>query len=239
MIARKLHGLFRNSILILSIYGCGENPQGAKNVVVFVDVSGSVRDFDVYREAWKRISASLKPGDRILLARITHETFTAFRPVLDKEIPPFNALTDNKMKYDRQVKAIREEISAGLDKAIEGPRSPKTDIMNTLAIAEKIFAGDPRGRVLVLLSDMLEDSDDYNFERIAVNDEFVKRVIEKNRKLGRLPDLGGAAVHVAGASAQTAGRAHDVQRFWLEYVKAANGRLRPQDYEPALTHFTE
>ncbi len=56
---------------------------------------------------------------------------------------------------------------------------------------------------------------------------------------GRLPDLSGATVYVAGASAQTASRAQDVQKFWLTCTKAANGRLSRENYGPALMNFRE
>lgn len=33
------------------------------------------------------------------------------------------------------------------------------------------------------------------------------------------------------------GRACDVQKFWLAYIKAANGNLSPENYGPALMNF--
>lgn len=93
--------------------------------------------------------------------------------------------------------------------------------------------------MLIILSDMLEDSEEYNFERLRVTDEFTRRVIEDKRRRGQLPNLGGATVYVAGASARSASKAHEVQRFWIEYFKAANARLLPQNYGPALVNFEE
>jgi hypothetical protein len=84
---------------------------------------------------------------------------------------------------------------------------------------------------------MLEDSEEYNFERLKLTDDFTQRVIEEQKKKGRLPDLSGAKVYVAGASAQSANKALDVQRFWLAYCKAANADLAPQSYGPALINF--
>ncbi|MGH7964907.1 MAG: hypothetical protein ACRERD_24350, partial [Candidatus Binatia bacterium] len=104
-------------------------------------------------------------------------------------------------------------------------------------LAEKIFHDEQRRRVLVLVSDMLEDSEQYNFERLKLTDDFTRRVIEDHRKKGRLPDLGGAKVYVAGASATSANKALDVQSFWLAYCKAANADLAPQNYGPALMSF--
>jgi hypothetical protein len=236
-------GTFLALAVLLPLAGAGcqrGESETAKVVVVFMDVSASVRDFDIYRAGWPKIIERLQGGDRIVLARITDETFTRFRPVLDREIPAFNPFTDNKLQYEKRARQVRQEITEGLEKALTAPRSPRTDIMNSLVLAEKIFTADRRRRgVLVLLSDMLEDSEEYNFERLRITDEFTRRVIEDKRRRGQLPNLGGATVYVAGASGRTAGKAHEVQRFWLEYVKAANARLRPENYGPALVHFGE
>lgn len=125
--------LFLAMLLTLAGAGCqrGES-RAAKFVVVFVDVSGSVRDFDVYKASWPKIIERLQGGDRITLGRITDETFTRFRPVLDRELPAFNPFTDNKLRHEKKVKEIRQEFSAALDKALEALRSPKTDVMNSL-----------------------------------------------------------------------------------------------------------
>ena len=84
---------------------------------------------------------------------------------------------------------------------------------------------------------MLENSEEYNFERLKLTDSFAQQVIEQQKKKGRLPDLGGAKLYVAGASAKSANLALDVQRFWLAYCKAANADLAPQNYGPALMNF--
>jgi hypothetical protein len=89
----------------------------------------------------------------------------------------------------------------------------------------------------VLVSDMLEDSEEYNFERQQLNDGFIQRVIAEQKKKGRLPDLSGAKVYVAGASAKSANTALEVQKFWIAYCKAANADLTSQNYGSALMNF--
>jgi hypothetical protein len=84
---------------------------------------------------------------------------------------------------------------------------------------------------------MLEDSEAYNFEKQRFTDTFRGEAIAAAARDGRLPDLSGATVYIAGASAQNAGRACDVQKFWLAYIKAANGKLSPENYGPALMNF--
>jgi len=214
------------------------DPSTSKIVVVFVDVSGSVKDADLYRQAWATITDRLAEGDRVLLGQIGSETFTRFRPAVDRELPVFS-LSENRLRFNLDLARIRGEITTAIDRALEAPPSAHTDILNTMLLAQKIFEGDPRRRVLVLLSDMIEDSPAYNFEREAISEAFTERVIADRRDEGRLPDLGGAHVYVAGASARTAERALAVQDFWMAYVTAAGGTLENRHYAPALLAFDE
>jgi hypothetical protein len=86
---------------------------------------------------------------------------------------------------------------------------------------------------------MLEDSEAYNFEKQRFTDAFTRQAIANAARESRLPDLAGAKVYVAGASAQNTGRACDVQKFWLAYAKTANGHLSRENYGPALMNFGE
>ena len=210
-----------------------------KVVVVFVDVSASVKDFEGYHDSWKKIVDRLTAGDRVLLGRITDETFTQFRPVIDESLPTFSWISDNSRDYDKKLKQTKERLSKAIDGSLKAPRSQKTDILNTLALADKIFHSDKRRAVLLLLSDMLEDSEVYNFEKLKVDQTFARRIIEEKHRKGELPDLKGAKIYVAGASAKNASKALEIQRFWLEYVKAANGNLAAEHYGPALINFDE
>jgi hypothetical protein len=224
------------SLLVAATFGCtGSRP--ARLVVVFVDVSASVKDFAVYRDAWAKIVGALQPGDRMILAQISDRTYTGFRPLPDYEVPRFSPWHDNKLVFEKQWKALQATFASMLDRPLSAPRSQRTDIFGALLEAEKVFKGDRRQGTLIILSDMLEDSEAYNFEKQRFTDAFLHGAIADAARKGRLPDLSGARVYVAGASAQTTGRACDVQKFWLAYIKAANGKLSPENYGPALMNF--
>jgi hypothetical protein len=211
----------------------------AKIVVVFVDVSASVREFSVHHDSWAKVLNRLGAGDRIILGRITGETFTNFRPVVDETLPKYNWLTDNKLRYEKKIKESKQKLTTALDDALASSRSQKTDILNSLTLAEKILHDDKRQRVLVIISDMLEDGEFYNFERVRVDQQFTRKVIEDKHRKGEMPDLKAAKVYVAGASAPSANKALEIQRFWVEYFKAANAHLPPQNYGPTLINFDE
>ncbi len=225
------------SLVVVTLLGCAASP--GRVFLVFVDVSASVKDFAVYREAWSKIVGALQPGDRVVLAQISDRTYTGFRPLLDCEVPRFSAWRDNKLVYEKERQSLEASFASALDRSLRGPRAQKTDIFGALQEAEKVFKGDRRPGTLILLSDMLEDSEVYNFEKQRFSDDFVRRTIADAAREGRLPDLSGATVYVAGASARSAARAEDVQKFWLAYTKAANGKLSRENYGPALMNFGE
>jgi len=86
---------------------------------------------------------------------------------------------------------------------------------------------------------MLQDGDGYDFEKLAMNDDFTQRAIADVKARAELPDLSGAKVYVAGASAKSTRQACAVERFWLAYAKAASARLTSANYGPALLDFNE
>lgn len=226
------------SLLAAALFGCATS-RPARVVLVFVDVSASVKDSAAYRDAWAKIVAALRPGDRLILAQISDRTYTDFRPMLDCQIPRFSYWRDNKLVHDKQRQALQATLDTALDRSLRAPRSRKTDIFGALLEAEKIFKGDRRQATLILLSDMLEDSEAYNFEKQRFTDAFTRQAIADAARDGRLPDLSGATVYVAGASAQSTTRAYDIQKFWLAYTKAANGKFSRENYGPALMNFGE
>src|SRR5437899_2991371 len=143
-------------LLLLQALGCSSSPR-SRVVLVFVDISASVKDFVVYRDAWARIVSSLQPGDRLILAPISDRTYTAFHPVLDQEIPRFDYLRDNKLLHEKRLTGAKAGYASKFEETLASPRSAKTDIFGALLEAGKIFKGDRRQPVLVLLSDMIQD----------------------------------------------------------------------------------
>src|SRR5262249_50277561 len=91
-------------VLVISLlFGCSASPR-PRVILVFADVSASVKDFAVYRDAWSKIVSSLRPGDRVILAQISNRTYTDFRPALDYEMPRFDWWRDNKLTNEARLK---------------------------------------------------------------------------------------------------------------------------------------
>jgi hypothetical protein len=147
---------------------------------------------------------------------------------VDLTIPRFNPLTGRELVYKREMQQIREHASAASDSLLRAPeRSGKTFIFQTLPIVEQIFQQERRRRCLVILSDMLEDSPGYDFERHPPTDQFATHDLERRQREHLLPDLKGVDVFVAGAGAvggsEEQGAA--LRRYWSAYFAATGARV--------------
>lgn len=227
-----------------------------KFVVVFVDFSESTTDRyeagerKIYRKALGQIVASLQPGDRILVAGITSETAVEFNPLIDETLPSVPEerwLVDNHLIYEQRKRVVEQKtceaiarIALTLVSAPEWSESSKnTSVLTSLDLATKLFDSPSYQNVLVILSDMIEDSEDYNFERMPWDSKQIERIIatERSHRGDRLPNLTGVTVYVAGATIDSSGSEgkrmrlqRQIEDFWLAYFKACNADASDSRY---------
>jgi hypothetical protein len=89
---------------------------------------------------------------------------------------------------------------------------------------------------LVLLSDMLQSTDEVNMERAGgvPSDEW----IEQRKVEGRLPDLANVCVFVVGAEVASRQGAK-VRGFWQKYFEAAGARFPGANYRNMVADVSE
>ncbi|HEV8661996.1 MAG TPA: hypothetical protein VGT06_02455 [Candidatus Methylomirabilis sp.] len=248
-------------LLVLAIYGvlltagCTPTSQAGPDrgtaIVIFVDFSQSIRSETraLFRQDIEsRIIPSLSPGDRLLIASISDKTLTEFRPLVEATFPPrpsFNGFFDNVLNHNRKVKEIdaqagrlREEMAAQVADVF-GRRlgSPQTDIFSSLVLAQKLFHDEPRRKVLVLMSDMIEDLPPYRFEQIKWNPATHQKILTELAERGLMPDLSSVCVYVSGASAQSADTAGQIGDFWRTYFERSKADMDPSRYAHVLLHW--
>ncbi len=243
---------------VLLVAGCtggassteDEVPLG-KEVVVFVDFSESVRGDDrafFEREVTQLILPTLAAGDRLLVAPINDKTLTSFYPLIEATFPPspkFNGWMDNVMKHKRtvrkveaRVKHLRGEIKEQASKAFKKrATSPQTDIFSSLLMAQKLFDGGERRKVLVLMSDMIVDYPPYRFHRIEWSPEKTDEILADLGAKGIIPDLSGVCVYVSGVSASSAQLAGHISHFWQAYFARTGADMNPNRYAHVLLHW--
>ncbi len=242
---------------VLLTMGCTRSSEAAPPrgtaIVIFVDFSGSVRSEAralFKQEIETQIIPSLSAGDRILIAPINDKTLTEFRPLVEAALPAkpeFNGWLDNVLKYNRQTKEIdtqvaqlKEKIRAQVaDVMARRYSSPLTDIFSSLLIAEKLFHNEPRRKVLVLMSDMIEDFPPYHpdFEKVSWSPATNQKILSELAAKGFIPKLSDVCVYVSGASARSPEIAENIARFWQAYFQRTKADMDPSRYAHVLLHW--
>src|SRR5207245_9338508 len=115
--------------------------------------------------------------------------------------------------------------------------SPYNDIFSSLLIAQKLFHDEARRKVLVLMSDMIEDTPEYNFEKITWSPSAVEKLVAELEAKALVPKLPGVCVYVAGASAKSAALAENIARFWEAYFRRTGADMHPSRYAHVLLHW--
>jgi hypothetical protein len=219
-----------------------------KTVVVLVDYSGSVKKARTdYMAALKKVFSRLKVGDHILIWKITEKSEMETKPIVNEGFPIPVAPNEfylkqatQKAKKEMKEKLITIESMMEESLASPDPLSKKTTILSSLHAAERALKSYKKDKaVLVILSDMIEESSEYNFMKDTLTDKRISDIIGKERAGKRLPELPGATVYVAGAQASTIKRYAEIQGFWLGYFKECGANLPKENYGPVLLKFEE
>src|SRR5438128_60383 len=248
-------GLALTTLALLLGTGCAPSApaavQGGTAIVVFIDFSQSVSGDGLAsfrQEIETEILPSLAEGDRLLIAPINDKTLTDFRPLVETTLPvrpKFNGFFDNVLKYNTKAKEVEAQALHVKDKIktdvahvfAKRHASPQTDIFSSLLIAEKLFYDESRRKVLVLMSDMIEDSPPYDFERISWSSATITKTLSELDAKGLIPKLPGVCIYVSGASAKSAEVAENIGRFWQAYFRRAEADMDPSRYAHVLLHW--
>jgi len=222
-------------------FGKSENsPQNPRVIIILVDMSDSANQArpTVYKEAVEKIYQNLRQGDRVVVGAITGRSYIDFKPTVDKEIPK-KTVWENRLQFERNLTNTKEKIRSELNKLLSRKRgSSLTEILDSLNIADTIFHDEKqRQKILVILSDMIQDSKEYHFDKDKITDEYINNVITYRQKNNLMPNLTGVKVYVAGASAADSNRFRVVQTFWARYFTKSGADFSPHRYGHSLINF--
>ncbi len=261
----RIHSIAILLLLILIANSCDmlkkeeSKNMPSKTVVVLCDLTESTRNFhSAYLENLKTILSTIRHGDVIVAAKITNSSIAELEIPIKDEIQKFIPVdkmgnpTDNpilvkssKKEADDKLSKQKELIIDKLNNMFSANNDLKrkilnTDIMSSLHVAEKIFKSYKREElVLVMLSDMIEDSTEYDFEKENLIDKRAEEIIKKEKTRNRIPDLQGVKVYVVAAGTKESNRFFAIQNFWLRYFKECGADLTKERYGSALLNFNE
>jgi hypothetical protein len=215
-------------------------PQHPRLIIIFVDMSGSADQArrTVCKEAFEKVYKNLRHGDRVVVGTITSQSYIDFKPTVDEEIPK-KTVWDNRLQFERNLTKTKEKIRREVNQLLSTKGgTPLTEILESLNIADTIFHDEKeRRKILVILSDMIQDSKEYKFDNDKVTEEYINKVIRYRRENNLIPNLAGVRVYVAGASAADSNTFRAVQTFWARYFAECGADFSPHWYGHSLINF--
>jgi hypothetical protein len=216
------------------------SPQHPRLIIILVDMSGSADQArrTVCKEAFEKIYQNLRQGDRVVVGTIASRSYIDFKPTVDEEIPK-KTVWDNRLQFERNLTKTKEKIRREANELLSYKGgSLLTEILDSLNIADSIFHGEKeRQKILVILSDMIQDSKEYNFDKDEISDEYINKVIRYRQENNLMPNLTGVKVYVAGASAADSNTFRAVQTFWARYLTQSGADFSPHRYGHSLINF--
>jgi hypothetical protein len=217
-----------------------DTPQNPRLIIILVDMSDSANQArrTVCKEAFEKIYRNVRQGDRVVVGTITSHSYIEFKPTVDVEIPK-KTIWDNRLQFEKKLADTKEKIRGETNKLLSRERGTLlTEILDSLNIADIIFHDEKeRQKILVILSDMIEDSKGYNFDKDKITDEYINNAIRDRQKNKLMPNFTGVKVYVAGASAADSNKFRAIQTFWTRYLTKTGADFSPQRYGHSLISF--
>jgi len=230
-------------ILTVSFTGCTDDPRDRTTVLLF-DVSSSVRSDALltrYRSVIDEVIATAQPGDYVVGDRINADSRAEAHLALDGHLPRPKS-GENSHFFKQRLEVARDTLRQQADSLLSAPAASCTDLLGAFDLAARLLGGSGAAeKRTIVASDMVQTCGDVNFHRTDLSEEAISALIEKERAAGRLPDLAGVSVWVAGAGTNkkiAPERRAAIERFWQAYFEAAGAQLTSERYAPTLLHWS-
>lgn len=223
-----------------AIWPFEDDKESPRAIVVLVDMSGSTNQArrTVYNHAFEKIYKNLQQGDRIVVGMITSHSYIDFKPVVDQEIPKQSIWT-NRIQFEQNFAKSKENIRKKVNRLLSRKQgTPYTEILNSLNIADTIFHNEKkRQKILVILSDMVQDSKEYKFDRVKITNTYINNIIKYRQRQNLVPNLANVKVYVAGASAADSKKFRSIEKFWARYFAVTGADFSSHRYGHSLLEF--
>ncbi len=242
--------LFIATFVFFSSCESCEEKKPSKVVFVLFDLSGSTRLEPIrqkYLDDFSKILSNISFSDRIIADFITENPIAQSSFPVNTEFKSFDSFSDNKLIFEKKLENKKEDIKNTISKIVFNLDRIiyTTKILESLQLAERVFKIYKKDhKVLVLFSDMIEESAIYNFNKANLSKSQRDKIINQIKSLGTLSDLSGVKVYVVGAGAGTYNRMNikkmsAIQDFWIDYFDACGAVLKKELYGGPLIGFEE
>lgn len=237
----------------LFLSSCGSKKEvilPSKVVCVLFDLSETTNTPEIrkyYKDKFKLILNKMNPADILEAALITEKSISELYFSIEYSFPVFDPQTDNKMisdakrlQFDSLMVFSKDSLVNVADSVLFKPKRKilRTEILSSLQVAERVFKSfkQPR-KVLVIFSDMIEESSIANFAISTPLESQTKSIVSTQKTKSLLPNLQDVTVYCVGATAKQTDDYNSIRKFWMTYFKETGANLK--DYGAALIKFDE
>ena len=249
--AKKIikYSVIMAAMLFFAVGCSAEKAEVKRHIIFIVDFSGSVgENLENYwkiielvtgcnqsQANTKKLCSNIEGGDRITALKITGQSRRKPEIMADKYFPKKGFL-DSKLRHEKKLRKLKTEFrDALLNGFNEAAEANNTEILASLRLAEQYF-NDVKGenKIVVILSDMIEESEFYNFKKNKIRQDII---LNKEETAHRLPNLSNVIVYVSGAYEINDTNFDDVMRFWEAYFIKTGAKLK--NYRSEMIVFNE
>jgi hypothetical protein len=232
--------------LVLTATGCdsavgGESTTQGHSYIVGIDISGSrtKSEMEESRHLLDDLIDRLQAGDHLTLIEVYQGGREPARQWTDSIRTPRKAgeLTGSERRRLDDFKTVARMQTSILFDSARTKEIQSTDIFGTLTrAADYAKASRRRATTLLLLSDMMNETSDV---RMTSREDIPgESWIRHLAAAGRIPQLRGVCVVVAGADVSSA-RGAAIRNFWNRYFVAAGTRVAPDNYRNMISDPSE
>lgn len=225
-------------------------PERTKVICLLCDLSESTNN-ELVRQAYcKNLDLIFKKidfGDVLVSGIISEHSINEMNFIVNYQFPELVLSTDNPLFKKNEEEKLRKRFSVckdSLQQVIVGtimhnPRVIlKTEIINSLHQADRVFSSYNKScKILIIFSDMLEDSDLYRFEYTQLSSSKIEQILATEESKQRLPDLSNVTVYVVGAAAPDTERYFQLWNFWSAYFIKCGAEISKVNYGSSLVTF--
>lgn len=212
------------SAVILSLYGCKSSKDVA--ILLLLDTSNSTDVPEVrslYLGFLESVLNSVDENGIIAGLRITDNAMSLVGYDWLVDLPKYSPFTTTKDLLKQNIDSFKQNFT---NIAKKHSKYSGTDLLNTIYRAQKFFEEETnqqaKKKVLVIFSDMIEQSISADFTNDTTESEFAQ-IIAEARANGKIPNFAGIKVFIVGATQGNTkismNKAIQIEHFWKNYFK--------------------
>ncbi len=196
--------------------------------IILIDNTGSITDLDrgLYRDAAMAELKTAKPGDRLVVAKISDAKLGGFRAAEDALMPISGKHYDDLAKGKKALASATTAVEALIVPVNGGKETRILDVISAVQPLITEATGRKQQVRLLMLTDAVEETQEVNMATSTVDDAWTNKVMATRQRANLLPRLHGIEVYMVGCGGRTATQVKGIEAFWTRYWSTTGAQLK-------------